>query len=60
MRDGRALRLEGIEERYERYKEKIRNYTIMDDIFMRNVLKEQGCTRVYLTGDYEPEGSAGA
>ena len=32
----------------------------MDDIFMRNVLKEQGCTRVYLTGDYEPEGSAGA
>ena len=48
MRDGRALRLEGIEERYERYKEKIRNYTIMDDIFMRNVLKEQGCTEYIL------------
>ena len=48
MTDGRALRLEGIEERYERYKEKIKNYTIMDDIFMRNVLKEQGCTEYIL------------
>ena len=48
MADGRALRLEGIEERYERYKEKIKNYTIMDDIFMRNVLKEQGCTEYML------------
>ena len=48
MTDGRALRLEGIEERYERYKEKIKNYTIMDDIFMRNVLKEQGCTEYML------------
>mgnify|MGYP004471417039 CR=1 FL=1 len=48
MRDVRALRLEGIEERYERYKEKIKNYTIMDDIFMRNVLKEQGCTEYML------------
>ena len=48
MRDVRALRLEGIEERYERYKEKIKNYTIMDDIFMRNVLKEQGCTEYIL------------
>ncbi len=48
MADGRVLRLEGIEERYERYKEKIKNYTIMDDIFMRNVLKEQGCTEYIL------------
>ena len=48
MTDGRVLRLEGIEERYERYKEKIKNYTIMDDIFMRNVLKEQGCTEYIL------------
>ena len=48
VRDVRALRLEGIEERYERYKEKIKNYTIMDDIFMRNVLKEQGCTEYML------------
>ena len=48
MIDGRVLRLEGIEERYERYKEKIKNYTIMDDIFMRNVLKEQGCTEYML------------
>ena len=48
MRDVRALRLEGIEERYERYKEKIKNYTIMDDIFMRTVLKEQGCTEYIL------------
>nr|WP_288730859.1 PD-(D/E)XK nuclease family transposase [uncultured Anaerobutyricum sp.] len=48
VRDVRALRLEGIEERYERYKEKIKNYTIMDDIFMRNVLKEQGCTEYIL------------
>lgn len=48
MTDGRVLRLEGIEERYERYEEKIKNYTIMDDIFMRNVLKEQGCTEYIL------------
>ena len=44
----KILQLEGIEERYERYKEKIKNYTIMDDIFMRNVLKEQECTEYIL------------
>ena len=43
-----TLQTEGIEERYERYKEKIKGYTIMDDIFMRNVLKKKECTEYIL------------
>ena len=43
-----TLQTEGIEERYERYKEKIKDYTIMDDIFMRNVLKKKECTEYIL------------
>lgn len=39
---------EGLEERYERYKEKIKHFTIMNDIFMRNVLKETACTEYIL------------
>ena len=43
-----ALELEGFEERCERYKEKIRDYTIMDDIFMRNVFKKKECVEYIL------------
>ena len=43
-----ALELEGFEERCERYKEKIENYTIMDDIFMRNVFKKRECVEYIL------------
>ena len=39
---------EGLEERYERYKEKIKHFTIMNDLFMRNVLKETACTEYIL------------
>ena len=37
-----------LEQRYERYKEKIKHFTIMNDIFMRNVLKEISCTEYIL------------
>ena len=43
-----TLELEGFEERCERYKEKIKNYTIMDDIFMRNVFKKKECVEYIL------------
>ena len=43
-----TLELEGFEERCERYKEKIKNYTIMDDIFMRNVFKKRECVEYIL------------
>ena len=42
------LQPEGLEQRYERYKEKIKHFTIMNDIFMRNVLKEISCTKYIL------------
>ena len=44
MADSTILQPEGLEQRYERYKEKIKHFTIMNDIFMRNVLKETACT----------------
>lgn len=42
------LELEGFEERCERYKEKLNDYTIMDDIFMRNVFKKRECVEYIL------------
>ena len=42
------LQPEGLDQRYERYKEKIKHFTIMNDIFMRNVLKETACTEYIL------------
>ena len=42
------LQPEGLEQRYERYKEKIKHFTIMNDIFMRNILKETACTEYIL------------
>ena len=44
----KAFQAEGLEERYERYKEKIRRYTIMDDIFMRTVFKDKDCVEYIL------------
>lgn len=44
----KAFQAEGLEERYERYKEKIRKYTIMDDIFMRTVFKDKDCVEYIL------------
>ena len=48
MTDSTILHPEGLEQRYERYKEKIKHFTIMNDIFMRNVLKETACTEYIL------------
>ena len=48
MTDSIILQPESLEERYERYKEKIKHFTIMNDIFMRNVLKETACTEYIL------------
>ena len=48
MPDTTILQPEGLEQRYERYKEKIKHFTIMNDIFMRNVLKETVCTEYIL------------
>ena len=48
MTDSTILQPEGLEQRYERYKENIKHFTIMNDIFMRNVLKEISCTEYIL------------
>ena len=48
MVDSTILQPEGLEQRYKRYKEKIKHFTIMNDIFMRNVLKEISCTEYIL------------
>ena len=48
MADSTILQPENLEQRYERYKEKIKHFTIMNDIFMRNVLKEISCTEYIL------------
>ncbi len=37
-----------LEERYEKYKDILSRFTIMDDVFMRNVLKKQECTEYML------------
>lgn len=37
-----------LEVRYEKYKEILKNLTIMSDIFMRNVLKKRECTEYVL------------
>ena len=48
MTDSTILQPEGLEHRYEIYYEKIKLLTIMNDIFMRNVLKEISCTEYIL------------
>ncbi len=37
-----------LEERYEKYKDILSRFTIMDDVFMRNVLKKKECTEYML------------
>ena len=48
MAEMRISFTEGFEERCERYREKIKNYTIMNDIFMRNVFKKKECIEYIL------------
>ena len=48
MPDSTMLQSEDLQERYERYKAKIKNFTIMNDIFMRNVLKKKECIEYIL------------
>lgn len=40
--------MENLDSRYQKYKHLIKDFTIMDDIFMRNVLKDQDCTEYIL------------
>ena len=49
MTQGTAGRLE---ERHDRYIDLIKQFTIMNDIFMRNVLKEESVHRVYPSDYY--------
>lgn len=56
MPDSTMLQSEDLQERYERYKAKIKNFTIMNDIFMRNVLKKKECTEYILQVIMEDEG----
>ena len=44
----KVLKKKELEKRYERYKEKIEHYTIMNDIFMRNVFKKKECVEYIL------------
>ena len=56
MPDSTMLQSEDLQERYERYKAKIKIFTIMNDIFMRNVLKKKECTEYILQVIMEDEG----
>lgn len=56
MPDSTMLQSKDLQERYERYKAKIKNFTIMNDIFMRNVLKKKECTEYILQVIMEDEG----
>ncbi len=44
----KVLEKKELEKRYEGYKEKIKHYTIMNDIFMRNVFKKKECVEYIL------------
>ena len=56
MPDSTILQSKDLQERYERYKAKIKNFTIMNDIFMRNVLKKKECTEYILQVIMEDKG----
>ena len=47
-KEERTVRAESLEARYERYKDILKELTIMNDIFMRNVLKKRECTEYIL------------
>lgn len=48
MAKAERRRAESLETRYERYKDILKNLTIMNDVFMRNVLKRRECTEYVL------------
>ena len=52
MADEKIVPENGLEVRYERYKGIIKNFTLMSDIFMRNVFNEKSAG----IGLYCPEG----
>ena len=45
---GETFKTEALEARYERYKNILKNLTIMSDVFMRNVFKKRECTEYVL------------
>ena len=48
MADEKIMPENGLEVRYERYKGIIKNFTLMSDIFMRNVFKQRECLEYVL------------
>ena len=48
MAEWNTMQAEELEARYERYKGILKNLTIMNDMFMRNVLKKRECTEYIL------------
>ena len=48
MADKKIMPENGLEVRYERYKGIIKNFTLMSDIFMRNVFKQRECLEYVL------------
>ena len=46
----------GLEARYERYKGIIKNFTLMNDVFMRNVFKQKECLEYVLRVIMEKQG----
>ena len=46
--DEKIMPENGLEVRYERYKGIIKNFTLMSDIFMRNVFKKRECLEYVL------------
>ena len=48
MRNSTSIPGRNLEARYEKYKSVIRNYTLMNDIFMRNVFKQRECLEYVL------------
>ena len=48
MADVNTLLNSDLESRYEKYKGIIKNFTLMSDIFMRNVFKKRECLEYVL------------
>ena len=48
MADENTLLNSDLESRYEKYKGIIKNFTLMSDIFMRNVFKKRECLEYVL------------
>lgn len=48
MTKNEVMKSEELEARYERYKEVLKDLTIMSDVFMRNVFKNRECTEYVL------------